>query len=236
MDIALERFGVFSESSWVFQREKLNIFLFPKFLQPCAEFVGEECFYAGRCAGEQPYYGDWQRPDTKGQPTVFIATSTHYLQGPEYFKGWIEALNGLQWRVILSIGDSGSRASLGELPPNFEVLQNTSHVKVLPHVSLLIFLGGIISSAEAAYHGIPLLVTSQGILEQEWEAENLARLGLGIHLRGTDLSVDTMRNAAINIFGDMTILTRMKEVQRIVRSDAGAEEAANRIEEYLEGI
>lgn len=234
-DAAYERFGI-PNFSWLFHREKLNIHLFPKLLQPCADVLDNSCFFASRCAGEQPYYGSWNPMNSGGRPIILIATSTNYLRGPDYFRSWIKALAGLKWHVILSIGDSGDRTSLQPLPPHFEIIQNTSHVKILPHASMLIFLGGIISSAEALYHGVPMLMTSQGILEQEWEAENLASLNLGAHIFGADMNVEALRTAAMQVSEDRLILNTIKQKQRIVRREAGAEETANRIEEYLESF
>lgn len=230
----LERFGVVCKTQWLFHREKLNIYLFPKALQPCAESVDNGCFYAGRCPGEQPYYGTWRDTCVGGRPVVLVATSTHYLRGPEYFKRCIAAFSGLKWHVILSIGDRGSGTALGPLPPHFEIVQNTSHVKILPYVDLLVCLGGIITSAEAAYHGIPMLVTTQGFPELEWQADNLAELGLGMHLKGTEIDVVALRDSAMRIPENATILRKVGQMKRIVRRDRGAEETANRIEEYLE--
>lgn len=233
LDIFLESRGIIG-SDLLFHREKLNIYLFPKRLQPCSDALDESCFYAGRCAGEQPYYGSWEKKNAEGRPVALVATSTHYVQGSDYFRMCIEALSGLQWHIVLSIGDSGDPASLGPLPPHCEIVQGTSHVKIMPHVSLLVCLGGIITSAEAAYHGVPLIVTTLGFPELEWQAENLASLGVGIHLRKVDMSVENLRRLAIQASEDVAMLDRVKQLQHVVQREPGGEETANRIEELLE--
>jgi len=232
-DHFLEQHGIVASDS-LFHREKLNIHLFPKALQPKGDVFGEEFFYAGRCAGEQPYYGDWQRRDTEGRPIVLVSTSTSYLQGPRFFRMCIDALSDLQWHVILSIGDSCDAASLAPLPAHFEIVQHTSHIKMLPHVSLFICLGGIITTAEAAYHGIPLVVTTHGFPELEWQADNIEDLGIGIHVRKAETNADTLRSLAVRVLGDRELLNRVRRMQRTVQREPGAEETVNRIEEYLE--
>lgn len=229
----LEPYGV-TGSSFRFDKEKLNIYLFPKALQPKGDVFGQNCFYAGRCAGEQLIYGDWRKKSTVDRPIAFVATSTTYVRGPEFFRTCIEALAGLQWHVILSIGDSGDAGSLMPLPPHFEIVQHNSHIQILRHASLFICLGGIITTSEAAYHGVPLIVTTHGFPELEWQADNIESLGLGVHLMKSETTVESIRKSAIHVSQDTAIHNRVRQMQRAVRREPGAEETANRIEEYLE--
>lgn len=233
VELYLSHHGV-SGGEFLFHREGLNIYLFPKALQPNPSTFDASCFFAGRCAGEQPHYGRWKKTSDDGKPIALIATSTTYIQGPEFFRMCIDAFSGLQWHLILSIGDKGNPNDFGPLPPHVEMVQHTSHVKILPHVSLFICLAGIITSAEAMYHGVPLIATTHGIPENEWEAENLVDLGLAVHIRKADMSVEKLRQSVIQISEDAPLRNRVKQMQRIVQREPGAEEAANRIEEYLE--
>jgi MGT family glycosyltransferase len=231
-DRALELFGLDS-NGWTFFREELNIYLFPKLLQPGPDLAEENCIYVGRCPGEQPYYGNWNSTSAGGLPTVLATTSTNYVMGPDFFRLCIEALSGLGWHLILSVGERADPSILGDLPSNVTVIQHTAHVKILPRVNLLVCLGGIVTSSEAAYHGVPLVVTSHGFPELEWQAENLVRLGIGVHLSKDQLTVDRLRRAATDAFQDERMAQRMLQIQRHVREEPGAEEAVNRIEEFI---
>src|SRR6185437_7191588 len=55
-DRFLTHHGV-NSADFLFHRERLNIYFVPKAIQPEGDVFGDSCFYAGRCAGEQPYYG-----------------------------------------------------------------------------------------------------------------------------------------------------------------------------------
>lgn len=231
-DEFLERHGVPAADS-LCHREELNIFLFPKEFEP-GNADDERYFYAGRCAGEQVAFGDWRKSGQDNRPVLLVATSTTYVRGLEYFSTCIGALCNSQWHVVLSIADDADPASFGQLPPNFEIVQCTSHTKILPHARLLIYMGGTISAAEAMYHGVPLLITSCGVQELEGYADNLQSLGLGLHLRKDELSVDRLRCSVIKILQDEAISHRVKQVQYRVRREPGGEETANRIEEHME--
>jgi len=233
VDHFLERHGVPSVNYLFEHREKLNIYLFPSEFSP--DVIGDDrCFYSGRCPGEQIAFGCWTKGDDDDHPIVLVATSTTYIQGANYFRMCVDALAETQWRVIFSIADDADPASLFPLPPNFEIVQRTSHTRILPHASLLIFLGGIVTSSEAAYHGVPMVITSCGNDELEGLGDNLSQLGLGIHLKGNEMTPESLRKCARQVLESATILRNVKKLQRSVRRQAGAEEAANRIEEFIE--
>jgi MGT family glycosyltransferase len=233
-DRYLEQHGL-PPRDFLFSRERLNIYLFPRVLQPFDVLFGEDCFYAGRCPGEQPSFGTWHRKHDSNTPAVLVSASTMYVRNSEYFRTCIDALTDLKWHIILSVGN-GDPASYGSLPKNIEIVQRTSHITILPHVSLFVCLGGIITTAEAMYHGVPLLVTSHGIKELEWQGDNIERLGIGIHLRKNDTSTGNIKKFASLIHSDAGLLERIRGMRYTVRREAGAEEAANKIEEYVDSV
>jgi MGT family glycosyltransferase len=233
-DDFLRRYGVTSASDFLFHREGLNVYFFPRQLQPNADLMGEDCFYGGRLAGEQLHFGNWQRTDSGDRPLVLVANSTSYLRGPEFFKMCMEAMSGLSWHVVFSIGDYMDAKALGPLPPHVEIAQGNSHVQILRYASLVIGLGGIISVSEAAYHGVPTIALSCGYPENEWEQRHFEHLGTIIHLPQSEMNAENLRRAIIRASEDVTIQTRVKSLQHAVRREPGAEETANRIEDYLE--
>jgi UDP:flavonoid glycosyltransferase YjiC (YdhE family) len=114
------------------------------------------------------------------------------------------------------------------------VLQNVSHVTVMPYVALYVGCGGIISSAEAAYHGVPMILTSLGFPEKEWEAENLTRLGSVLHVMKEDFHHDLLKAAALRAMNSIEVRDAARKLRRMVRNEPGAEEAVNRTEEFLD--
>jgi dTDP-L-oleandrosyltransferase len=148
----------------------------------------------------------------------------------------VKALSNLPYHVVLSISDNADPATLGRLPPNFEIVQRTSHTKVLPHASLLIYMGGIISAAEAAYHAVPLLITSCGIPELEGYADNLESIGLGRHLRTGEMTVESLKRFVIETLQSEEIHRNVRQAQYHVHREPGGEETANRIEAHLEKL
>jgi len=233
----LRRYGVAS-SNYRVDKEKLNIYLFPRVLQPNSARFGNNCFFAGRCAAERLPTGQWQ-DNTDGRPIALIAMSTllsvikRNVSVPEYFKMCIDALPGLGWHVVLAIGERCNAEALAPLPAHCEIIQHTSYLRVLPRAKLLVFMSGIASTAEAAFHGVPMVAISEGVGEYEWQADHIVELGIGAHIRKGDTNAENIRKAAIQLSGDVGTLHKLKEIQRSVRGEPGGEDAANRIEVYL---
>jgi MGT family glycosyltransferase len=215
--------------------ENLNVHWFPRIFQPTADVFGPRFFYAGRCAGEQTAYGDWQPKEADRRPIVLIGTSTTYTQGPDYFRTCIEGLRGFECRIAIYAGDKFDAAFLTELPEHCEVVRNVSQLRLFRYASLLICHGGIITPAEAAYYGVPLLMTTHAVPELEMQAEIFEKIGLGIHLRKADATAENIGISARRLMTDVTTQEKIEKIRRDVVREPGAEETVNRIEEYLEG-
>lgn len=219
---------------FLFHREKLNIYIVPEMLQPPGDVFGEEMLYASRCPAEQRIHSSWHPPREKDRLIALVTASTSWVQGAQYFKMCMESLAALPWHIVLSIGETGNPESIGALPPHVEIVQRVSHLNILPHASVLLCQGGTVTACEAAYHGVPLLVMSQGVSELEWLGANIARVGVGIHLDKEMMSIENVRSAAITLTKDSSIKNRVRELQRAVQHSPGAEEVANRVEQYIE--
>jgi len=232
IDNYLRRYGI-ADGSFPLH-EKLNIHFAPRTFQPSRGVFGPEFFHAGRCAGEQQPYGKWHRDDVDERPIVLLGTSTTYTQGADYFSMCIEALRGLDCHIIIYAGDKFDDSCLTSLPAHCEVVRGTAQVKLLCHASLLICHGGIITPAEAAYYGVPLLMVTHGNPELELWADIFASEGFGVHLRGRNINAENMRQSATLLMTDKGMLRNVTHIRNKIRREPGAEETVNRIEEYIE--
>jgi MGT family glycosyltransferase len=215
-------------------RDEQNLFLFPRSFQLNSDAFDESCFYAGRVGGEQMSEGSWPLARADRRPVVLLAMSSTYRQKPSYFRLFIDALTGLGWHIVISIGEENDAGYFDPLPDHFETIQNMSHNLVLRHADLLIFMGGMLATAEAAYHGVPSICIRNDEYPELIRYGNIS-LSLGISKcvsLGPGFAA-RLRETATQIIEDPTIRKRVKEVQREVRREAGAEETANRIEDYL---
>ena len=232
-DRFLTNHGVDSQD-YIFHREILNVFPFPREFEPCEGSLNESCIHAGRCAGEQAGFGKWSKRQPDENPTILVAPSISHVRGPEYFRMCIAAFTNTRCRVVLSInGDDVDVNELQPLPPNFEIVQRTSYTRILPYVEAVVGMGGYITASEALYHGVPMVMTSCGTAELECLAGNLERLGIGIHLQSDNTNPISLRTAVEEVLLSDRIQGKVRRLQRQVQRQPGAEEIANRIEDIF---
>jgi MGT family glycosyltransferase len=189
--------------------------------------------YAARCAPERPIPGTWINRRAGDRKTVLITASTCYIQPIDYYRMCIEALTGLNYRLLIAIGENIDSSELNWLPPHSEIVKGIPQLLVLPHVDLIIGLGGSTTQMEAAYHGVPLLMLTHGYAEAELYADRAETLGLGIHIRQGQLSSDVVRQRAIALLERSEFRESVRQAQAAVKRSPGSEEVANWIEEQL---
>jgi MGT family glycosyltransferase len=217
----------------LFHKERLNIHFFPRAFQFNADSFDERFLFAGGCIGARPPEAEWENKATDGEPIILVSASTTYYNGPEYFAMLIEALKDLPWRVVISTGDMDDLSSFNRIPANVEICQYVPYPKVLPHAWLNICHAGTSTIIESMYHGVALICVSQSAEIAEY-ANRVEELGVGIHIRQPEITVEGIRGAVLKVAEDASMLNRVKQMQRIIRGEkVGPEEVADQIELFL---
>jgi len=231
MDAFLANHGL-EQSGNLWHLEDLNVHLIPREFQYCPELFDDRFMFAGRsiesrnsvALGAGPFRG----------PTILISG---YSGLPEtqfsdasYFKVFIDALGNTDCRCILSIGDRTSPESLGALPKNFELNRYMSNTELLPYVNLFACHGGMGSTLEALYCGVPVLTVPSTPYTNE-VAYRVADLGVGTSLSPLQFSTETVRETVISMTGDTELIARTQRMQDAFRSSSGLTAAVSRIDE-----
>jgi MGT family glycosyltransferase len=240
ISLFLDTYGIRSLNYRV-DKERLNLYLFPRALQPRGAEFGEHCYFAGRCPGERVVRAHWE-DQSGGRPIALVSmtnlrsTGTSMIEVPAHFSASIDALSGLGWHIVLSLNERCDRSLLHPLPPHCEIIHPSALLKVLARARVLFFNSGIMTTAEAAYHGVPMAAITEGHPEFEWQGERIAELGIGVHIRKEAMNSANLREAAIRLSSDRMLLDRVRQIKREVRREPGAEEVADRIEEYIHAL
>jgi MGT family glycosyltransferase len=221
-------------SDTVVNREEPTVYFYLKDFQLSQHVGDRNCLYAARCVAEQTFSGTWKSHRVDSRRTVLVSASTSNDEGPGYYRMCMEALSELGWHMVLAIGDNNEAALLAPLPPHCEIVQGIPRFMLKPYVDYFICHGGIITVMEAMYHGIPLIMLSQGHPHIELEAQNFQNHGLGVHLRKAETTVDTLRECVKRIANDTAVHAKVREMQRMIKRSPGGEDVANWIEQHLE--
>lgn len=149
----------------------------------------------------------------------------------------IRAFQDQPWRVVLSLPSLDpvsaiDPASMPELPENFRLNRSASNLDILDHASLFIGSGGVGSTLEALYCGVPALLIpfAEGLYTV---ADRVVDLGLGASLHRARLTPELLRESAAALIADSDTRDRLQRVQSSMRADRGARAAGDLIEGKL---
>jgi len=222
-----------------FANDQLVLISVPRFFQSHPERFAKRYKFIGFIPeGRKQFFEPWKVID-QDRKTILVSVTTGYLPQIEFCKLAVSAFRDQCWNIVLSIGGTLDRVSeiaptsLADLPQNIQLNRFSSNFEILEHACLFVGQGGQGSTLEALYCGVPALLSSvESSPDEMIVVDRVVELGLGAKLATTELSAESLRNAAASLLRDGDTLSRVREVQKSMREERGAVVAANLIEEY----
>ncbi|MDN4082927.1 macrolide family glycosyltransferase [Paenibacillus polymyxa] len=134
----------------------------------------------------------------KGKKTIYISLGTVFNRAIDFYKICIEAFGNTDHTIVMSIGNRTQVSDLGEVPENFIVKNDVPQTDILQHTKLFITHGGMNSTHEGLYYGVPLIIIPQSA-DQPIIAGQVANMGAGIKLQMESLTANQLREAADHV-------------------------------------
>ena len=123
----------------------------------------------------------------------------------------LDALAGLDARVVLTIGDDRDLGELGPLPSNAHVERWIPHDAIVRHADVVVCHGGFGSTLGTLRHGVPLVVLPLFSINQWANAAAVSRVGAGIALDG-----ERHTRPVLGLPADKTIAGLRKAVEQVL--------------------
>jgi MGT family glycosyltransferase len=117
------------------------------------------------------------------------------------------------------------------VPANFLLSPYVPQLELLQRTSVFLTHGGMNSTMESLYYGVPMVVLPQ-MMEQAMTARRVAELGLGVALDEENLTAEQLREAVTRVQHDPTIMQNVQAMQQTVRSAGGYQRAADTIVDF----
>ena len=163
---------------------------------------------------------------------IYASLGTVANANLDFYKNCFEALGSRDdIMVVMSIGNRINIEDLGTIPKNFKVFNYVPQLKLLKKVDLFITHGGMNSSSEGLYNGVPLIVVPQ-FGDQPLVARRVAELGAGIPLIGSATPKD-IENAVNQILSNKSFKENAEKIGESLKSCGGYKKAADLIHEML---
>ena len=162
-----------------------------------------------------------------GEKLVYISMGTVNNDMLPLYRACIQAVKGMDWQVILSVGDQVDREELGTLPDNVAVFSSVDQIAVLQKADVFLTHCGMNSASEGLYFGVPLVMLPQ-TSEQSGVAARAEQLGAGLRLRKT--TPDAIHAALEKAMDDTSYRENAEKIGASFRASGGAKAAADCIE------
>ncbi|MBV9453770.1 MAG: hypothetical protein JOZ19_06570 [Rubrobacter sp.] len=211
--------------------EELNIVTLPRQFQPDADAFDERYLFVGPCIAPRSDRSKFTLDQLSDRPLLYISLGTVFNTDPKFYAACFEAFANSDWHVVLSIGTNVNPSSIGRAPDNFVVGPHLPQLEILEKVDMFITHGGMNSTMEAIYYGVPMVVVPQQP-EQAMTAARVAELGLGISLEPEQVTASTMCEAVNAVSGDTSYSRRVAHMQKAARDAGGYLRAAGAIQQF----
>lgn len=142
---------------------------------------------------------------------VHLTLGTVFNDETNVLRTALDGLRDLPVNVVVTTGPGSDPASLGPQPDNVLAIPYVSHALLLPRCDLVVSHGGSGAMFGTLAQGLPQLVLPQGV-DQDWNAVALARSGAGLAIERPDVTVQAVRDAAVELLDD----PRFGEVASVV--------------------
>jgi MGT family glycosyltransferase len=212
--------------------EGLHIVFLPREFQPGAETLDQRYRFVGPAIQPALRQVAFPLDRLKKRQNLYISQGTVFNNQVDFFKTCIQAFGETHWQVVLATGKRFPVAALDPLPANFIVQSYVPQLEVLSQSTLFINHGGINSTLEALYYGVPLVMAGSQIPDQLLTAQRVVELGLGKQLQNEEINATRLCEVVEEVSNDSSLHARVRQMQEILHQAGGHKAAADAIVEY----
>ncbi|HYO66870.1 MAG TPA: macrolide family glycosyltransferase [Archangium sp.] len=213
--------------------EDLNLIPVTRKYQPDAGNFDERFLFMGPSVLPRNDRGDFPLEQLEGKPVLLISLGTTPMNlRPDFYKACFEAFRDTRWQVVMACGKGLDPATLGPAPSNVLVRQRVPQLEVLERARVFLTHGGMNSTMEGLWHGVPLAVFPQ-FGDQPLNASRVTELGLGLTLSARDaLDPKALRESIERLDTDPGYRSRLAEFQKELREAGGHQRAADVLQKF----
>ncbi|MEU4423478.1 macrolide family glycosyltransferase [Actinoplanes sp. NPDC024001] len=214
-------------------RPERSLALIPRALQMNADRVDPAVYdFVGPILGDRSAQGTWSRP-AGAEKVLLVSLGSAFTKHPDFYRRAVAAFGSLPgWHTVLQIGSQVDPAELGEVPESVEVHSWVPQLAILEQADAFLTHAGMGGSSEGLYCGVPMIAAPQAA-DQFANAEQLAALGVGRVVDSATVTADELRKALLQLTSDPAVAARCAEIREELRTNGGADRAADLIEAAL---
>lgn len=164
----------------------------------------------------------------KEKSPIYISLGTVFNEAIDFYKLCFKAFENSEHTIVMAIGSKTQISDLGEIPKNFIVKNYVLQTELLTYTKLFITHGGMNSTHEGLYNGVPLIVIPQSA-DQPVIAKQVADLGAGVTLQMQGLTADQLSESVELVLNDLSFKEAALNMKESFRKTGGYEQAVDEI-------
>jgi len=211
----------------------ITIVFTSKLYQPYADKFDESFIFVGPSIAPRQDVETLPLKSSPSNKLIFISMGTVFNQQPELYTTCFKAFQESQATVVLSVGKQTDIRQLKDIPPNFIVRNYVPQLEILQQADVFITHGGMNSSSEGLYFGVPLVVIPV-MGDQPIVANRIEELGAGLQLNRQELDAITLRNTTEQVLSNSSFKERSLEIGKSLRDSGGYKKAVEAILKFKE--
>jgi MGT family glycosyltransferase len=211
-------------------KEKMNIVYTSKEFQPKSGKLKMDY----RIIGPESMYRNVDNTDfgfdnKESRILLFISMGSIFNNNMDFFNKCVEAFGNTNISVLMSVGSSIDITSI-KVPDNFSVkyYYDIPQLEVLKKCDVFITHGGMNSTHEGLFNGIPLIIIPQQD-EQAYVAKQVVRSGSGICLKRAKVTAKVLKESVKKVTSDKSFRINALKMRASFISAGGPERAAKEI-------
>ncbi|WP_088344933.1 macrolide family glycosyltransferase [Bacillus cereus] len=200
--------------------------------QPYSDVFDESYKFVGPSIATRKEISSFPIEDLKSKKVIFISMGTVFNEQPELYEKCFEAFKDMDATVILVVGKKININQFKDIPYNFKVYNYVPQLEVLKHTDVFVTHGGMNSSSEALYYGVPLVVVPVAG-DQPLVAKRVAEVGAGIRLNRKEVTPELLRETVNKVMDDVTFKEKSRKIGESLREAGGYKKAIEEIEQFM---
>jgi len=209
----------------------LTIVYTTRAFQPFGEEFDQTYKFIGPSISTRLIQDNFDLTAIKEKRPIYISLGTVFNQAIDFYKLCFEAFGNSNHTVVMSIGKQTPLIDLGEIPQNFIVKKYVPQTEVLKYSKLFITHGGMNSTNEGLYYGVPLIVLPQSA-DQPIIAEQVAKIGAGMKLEMQGLTANQLSEAADHVLNGTSFHKAVSNIRASMQKSGGYHRAVEEIFEF----